>query len=268
MPTKPPFPGPSTRDPMHDVHIGPASMAVGNSDLIPKSGCCRRLAEARGTGIRPHNRGAISLGKRAVGHPPGQRGAQGGLVSPPFHHPQGFSRQRAGLASTGRGRLACRRLGKWSEGRRTRRRIYADRSGYFRRRESRERKRVGCSSVRPDRSRTCPPASRWAGTPPARASGRPSGSRPGPKPTSPASTSPQRIQPAKIRVRGRAWPVSTREVPAQPRANDTEVDQPVTFSRDRPVQVDDACQDGPCHDGIAGPRPQALVTRKIPTFTT
>ena len=93
------------------------------------------------------------------------------------------------LAPLRGGRLAGRRLGERPEGRRSRRRIHAVRGRYHRCRRSRGRQRPGRSRVRPDRSRACRPASRLAGTRRARGSGRPSGSRPGPRPTSPTSAS-------------------------------------------------------------------------------
>ena len=96
-----------------------------------------------------------------------------------FTIPKSFPVDQRVWLRFGAGRLARRRLGQRPKGRRARRRIHALRRRHFRRADARRRKRRGRPSIRSDRSRTFRPASRSAGIPPARASGRPSGSRQG-----------------------------------------------------------------------------------------
>ncbi len=242
-------------------NLGEPQRALGISVRCQRPRSPRRLGKAGRRRLRPHHRGPVSLGEQAVRHSPAQRCARDRLVSPSVHGPQGVPGRAIGSGSGSARSIGGPTSGSMAE------RLSSTREGTRRSRPisptpSSATARTSWSSARSTRPiRVCRPASRLAGTRPARASGRPSGSRRGPKSFIADFTMIPAIDPARV-----GFQVT---VAGLPKETDFQVGAEARYFEGGPKLT--ASRAEKARDGFhtlrvfsAGPRAQALDPRNAP----
>ena len=167
--------------------LGQPQRALGIPVRRPGSGPSRRLGKARRGGLRPDDRGALSLGERAFRDPPDPRvrprsaGIAADSAFPRSFPPNGGC--GSGSARSTGGPTCGSTAGRSAEHEGGYTPFEADISDA----SGRDGENMVVVRAFDPTDPACRPASRSAGTRPAPASGRRSGSKPGRRPTSPTS---------------------------------------------------------------------------------